>query len=364
MRLNPLRAIAAAAAIVTLASPALALDHFGLVDTGELFVSTDGGSTWSVRSTLPVRDARGLLAGMTSSELYLAAESGSVFRSTDAGVTWSSIGGVVANDVVALVPYPGRLVLFTRGGGVFTSTDGGVNFTPVGSVAASDVIGGARLGTALVAVGRRGDVHVSQDVGAAWTPAGTLPVPDAVSVAAFDNRLFVLTATGGVARSENLGATWIFIGALSQSGATSLIPGSTGLMACVETGEVTTSPDGVQWTWRGAIDQLRVKALASDQPHPTAVGGTEPIRALAFTLATNPVRDVATLTFDLAHEAAVVVTVHDLAGRIVARPLGGEILPPGRSQRSWRPDALGPGLYWIRARAGHEVVSRRMARLR
>jgi hypothetical protein len=58
------------------------------------------------------------------------------------------------------------------------------------------------------------------------------------------------------------------------------------------------------------------------------------------------------------------VTVYDLAGREVARPLGGEILPAGRTQRSWRPEALGAGVYWIRARAGDEVVSRRMARLR
>ncbi len=354
-----------AAVIAAIAGPAFALDLFGLVDTGELFVSTDEGSTWSIRSALPVRDARGLLAGTTSAELYLASESGAVFRSTDAGVTWSAIGGIPAGDVVALVPYPGRLVLLTRSGGVFASIDSGVNFTAVGAIAASDVIGGARLGTSLAAIGRRGDVHVSQDAGATWSLVGTLPVSDAVSVAAFSNRLFVLTATGSVARSQDLGATWSFVGTLSQSGASSLVAGIGGLMACVETGEVATSADGVQWTWRGAIEQLRVQALASNQPHPTAVGGTEPpVRALEFTLASNPVRDAATLMFDLAHETAVVVTVHDLAGRVVARPVSGEILPAGRTQRSWRPDALAAGVYWLRARVGDEVVMRKMARLR
>ena len=49
---------------------------FGLLDTGELYKSTDQGLNWTAVSTLPVRDAVALGAGVNSAELYLASRSG------------------------------------------------------------------------------------------------------------------------------------------------------------------------------------------------------------------------------------------------------------------------------------------------
>jgi photosystem II stability/assembly factor-like uncharacterized protein len=63
--------------------------HFGLVDTGELFASTDAGANWTLRSTLRVRDAVALSAGASSTELFLASETGSIYRSDDAGMSWT-----------------------------------------------------------------------------------------------------------------------------------------------------------------------------------------------------------------------------------------------------------------------------------
>lgn len=335
-----------------------ALTYFGLVNTGELYASSSAGVTWTARAALPVRDARALLAGATASELYLASASGSFYRSADAGVTWTAVGAVPASDVAALAPYTGRLVLVTRSGSVYASTDAGATFTAVGAIAAPDLVGIARLTTTLVAVSRTGSAYRSTDGGATWIAAGTLPVSDAVSVAAFANKFHVLTATGDIATSADAGATWTFVSTLSQSGMTALVASASELMACMNTGEVATSSDGLSWTWRGALGQMSVLALATDQPNATAVGAPEPAAADAFSVRAGRPGDAMTLAFALDRAADVSVDAYDLAGRRVAQPLTRERLQAGATTRAWRPDALARGVYFIAAHVGDALVTR------
>ena len=133
-------------------SSSLAATYFGLVDTGELFASADGGTTWTLRAALPVSDAIALAAGLTSSTLMMSSESGTFYRSSDAGVNWTAVGVVPAADVTALVSYPGRVLLFTGTGSVFSSLDSGSSFTSVGVITASDIVSAATLGSSLFAL--------------------------------------------------------------------------------------------------------------------------------------------------------------------------------------------------------------------
>jgi hypothetical protein len=354
----------AAMALLSLPRPVSALTHFGLVDTGELFVSQDGGASWAILATLPVRDATALIAGASASELFLAARSGSFYKSSDAGMSWSAISAVPASDLVALVPYPGRLLLFSRSGSVFGSLDGGASFSATGTLIESDLAGAARLGASVFAVSRNGSVFGSSDAGATWSAVGTLPVSNAVAMAAFLDRLYVLTETGDLARSADLGASWSFVSTLSQSGMTSLLASSGELLAASAAGEVAASANGLTWTWRGAINQLTVTALASDQPNPTAVGLPEPGTLATFALASNPARGEATLVFDLDRESVVTVEVHDVSGRQVALPLAGERVPAGRVIRAWWPQGLASGLYFVRARVAGNRWTLKLALLR
>ena len=357
-------AILSVALLVAVPAPASVLSHFGLVNTGELFESADGGASWTIRSTLPVRDATALIAGATSSELFLASRSGSFYKSSDAGMSWSAISAVTASDIAALVPYPGRLLLLTRSGSVYASLDGGNSFSAVGTLTTFDLAGAARHGASVFAVSRTGSVYRSEDAGATWSAVGTMPVSNAVGMAAFVNRLYVLTATGDVARSDDLGASWSFVSTLSQSGMTALHGGFSGLLAATGAGEVAASADGDSWTWRGTINQLTVMALASDQPNPTAVGLPEAEAYASFALGSNPARGAATLVFTLEREVLVSVTLHDLAGREVARPIAGERFSAGRAERSWRPTGLASGLYFLRARMGDRLQTQRVVWLR
>ncbi len=66
---------------------------FGLVDTGELDKSTDQGINWAAVSTLPVRDAVALGAGVNSAELYLPSRSDQ---------NWTALGTLTGSDFVSL----------------------------------------------------------------------------------------------------------------------------------------------------------------------------------------------------------------------------------------------------------------------
>lgn len=360
MRLATL-VLAGLAAVAWCVAPArvAAETLFGLTDLGELFASTDGGTTWIAHATLPVDDAVSLVAGATVSDLFLASRAGSVHRSSDAGSSWTAVSAVAASDVTALVPHPGRLLLFTRSGSVFQSTDAGVTFVGTGAIAASDIVSAASLSPWAFALTASGAIYRSADDGASWNAIGTLTVSNAVGIAAYAGRLYVLTGTGDLARSEDLGASWSFIAALSQSGMTALL-GATELIAGMGTGEVAGSADGLGWSWRGAIHQMTVRSLATDQPHPTSVGLPERPVALSFAIGPTPAAGPVHLSFDLGREASVRVTVHDVAGRIVAQPLAEQRLAAGVSTRRWSPELPARGVYLVRVTAGDRTLTRRL----
>jgi hypothetical protein len=188
---------------------------------------------------------------------------------------------------------------------------------------------------------------------------GTIPTSSAVEIASFTGLLYVLTAEGDVARSNDSGASWSFVSALSQVGMTALLATPGELLATTEGGEVAASPDGGGWMWRGVIGQLTVRGLADDTPTTTGVVPETPAPVLAFLGPwPNPARAETALAFDLEREAVVTVTLYDVTGRAVARPLAAERLPAGQVTRTWRPAGLASGSYVLRARIGERTASR------
>ena len=114
--------------------PARGSTLFGLIDTGEIYASSDVGRTWSIRSTLRVRDAVAITALSSPQDLLLATRSGSIFRSSDAGVDWNQVGAVLASDVSAMaIDSHGPVLLLTASGTVHRSTNQGGSFVIIGS---------------------------------------------------------------------------------------------------------------------------------------------------------------------------------------------------------------------------------------
>ncbi len=74
----------------------------------------------------------------------------------------------------------------------------------------------------------------------------------------------------------------------------------------------------------------------------------------------NPAVGVVRLGLELAGAAVVTVSVLDVAGREVARPIAGEKFEAGRTTREWRPQGLAPGIYVVRAAVGPLKLTRRL----
>jgi hypothetical protein len=74
----------------------------------------------------------------------------------------------------------------------------------------------------------------------------------------------------------------------------------------------------------------------------------------------SPVHRVAFVAIDLPERSEVTLDLYDLGGRVVRSILQHELLPAGRSVRSWRPEGLPSGVYLLRARAGAHAGVRKL----
>lgn len=341
------------AAFFVSAAPLHAATLFGLLNTGELYHSTNGGVTWSAFGAIPVRDAVGLAAATSTSDLYLVSRSGSVYHSASGGSAWTAVGAIASSDVVALTLRPdGAILVLTRTGTVYVSTDQGVSFTGLAALTGSNWVSLTRgpLGR-YYALTETGEVTESQNDGATWTTVGAVTVSNAVSLERKAAELYILMGTGEVARSLDYGRSWVTVGAMTASGMRALEDDGTQLIAAAETGEIATSPDGITWTWVGAINQLLVMALGTDTPLVTGVEGEQsPPRFAIRAPYPNPRVGAggATFLFSSSSPERVRLELFSADGKLRASRVGESFAGAGVHGIHWEPARLPAGTYIVR----------------
>jgi hypothetical protein len=340
-------------ALSAFAAPLGATGLFSLLDTGEIYKSTNNGATWLAIGAIPVRDAVGLAAGSTSSELYLASRSGTIYRSTSGGSSWSAVGAVAATDVAGFMLSPfGKVLVLTGTGTLYSSSNQGATFTAVAALAGSDWVSLARGPLARVyALTKTGQVAESQDQGATWATVGVITTSNAIAIRRLGAQLFVLASTGEIYRSIDYAKSWVAVGALSQGSMSALVDLDSQLVAAAKEGEVATSSNGASWGWVGAINQLNVVALGTDVPQVTGVADDRsPPKFAVAAPYPNPRMGTggATFRFTIPHADRVRLELFDAQGRLrAARPF--ETFPLAGSQAiRWEPPSLCPGTYLIR----------------
>ena len=352
MRTALLDVAVAAAVLVASVSPCPAANLFALVNTGEIFASADGGLSWTVRGTLPVGDAVGLMAETTSSRLFLATRSGLIYRSTNAGAEWTAIEPVPASDVVDLAfRADGKLVLLTTTGTVYVSSGVG-GFVAAGALQASDFVSlASEADGTFYALTRTGHVYASPDAGANWSLRGSITVSNAVALRARAGELFVLTETGDCHKSADGGSGWNVVGTLNQVYGGGLTFDGEAIVAATREGHVAVSTSGSTWTWVGSVNQLTLSALANDTPGVSGVPESPPVVQIAlqppFPNPRPPYGGSIIVQYTLSRSDQVSLTLLDLQGRIVARRAPEQQTAGPRSIR-WDPGLLGAGAYLIR----------------
>jgi hypothetical protein len=140
---------------------------------GDVFSSTDNGSSWIETGTVEIAieegDALSCIAGNSST--LLAGTLTNIFRSTDSGITWvSSLNNIYVEKIITV----NEIMYAATGNGVFHSTDNGLTWQNLtADLPDTNIIAIESLGADLfVSVFDHG-VYKSINNGASWNLANT-----------------------------------------------------------------------------------------------------------------------------------------------------------------------------------------------
>lgn len=247
-------------------------------DTGAvLYTSTDRGATWS-RAGAPPGGLGGLAVTPISSDqdrILAGGGEGGVFLSTDGGVSWTPrSGGLNAAWIASIAVFPsdGRTA-YALGPGFARTEDGGATWSvdPFAPVASNgDVAVDPTDRNIVYASAATAGVLRSTDGGVTWTP--TFPTAHAVTSIAIDPKTptTLYMADGWPLKSTNSGGTWSVVNkgipygvtriAVDPSDPSGLYAASSGLYRSRDAGG----------TWSLVLPDF-VVTIASDPGHPGTV---------------------------------------------------------------------------------------------
>lgn len=334
------------------------------IDRGNAFTSSSSGISGGV----PAWNTPFALSRSNPNVLYFARSI--VFKSTNAAASWTATNGGAALDgnpalaiaiaptnpdtaFVATIPTSGlgrtRLHRTTNGGISWSDVTGTLPNRYLLDIAVDPV--DSRI--VYVAIGGFDTMRVakSTNAGTAWLDAsGSLPnVPTtAVAFDPFNSRIVYVGNDIGVFVSSNGGATWSSF--------------NDGLPDAVLVADLVVSPSSRKLRLASHGNGVFERKLASTT---TGVASSRqaPLHPLLVENYPNPFNPMTTIRFAVAASSHVIVTVHDVAGRVVSELLN-ERVAPGAYTIPWGPTAVASGVYYCRVQAGNSTVSRKMLLVR
>jgi photosystem II stability/assembly factor-like uncharacterized protein len=181
-----------------------------------ILATSDGGETWSLRSSAPA-DGRPLLDVLfAKKDLAVAIGAyGAYYESTDAGTTWSArkitTGDKHFNAILGLGE--GRLLIVGEEGTILASTDWGRSWAPVASPYKGSLFGAvASDDGAVVAFGMRGRIYRSADGGKSWTQVDNSSTAALIGGEKLPDGAIVLAGAAGTALvSRDQGRSFVAI---------------------------------------------------------------------------------------------------------------------------------------------------------
>jgi photosystem II stability/assembly factor-like uncharacterized protein len=279
-------------------------------NTGQVYVTSDGGSTWNSRGTgLPARYVEDFALDRADWQTaYVALSgfgSGHVYRTTDAGQTWNDVSSNLPDipvNAVIVDPASRGIVMVGTDVGVFLSSDSGGTWTPIDqglpNVAVFDIAYNPATATLIAATHGRGmfALQLNRSLTLAVVPGvqRDTAMQGATDVRT-DSAAVVLTGTGAGSSAWNAthgSAAWITLvnAAGTSSGTLTWTRDPTGLAAGTYVDTLTVTAAGaVDSPWM-LFDSLVVQGALTLTVSPTSRSAN----IIAGT--TDPLADSATVT--------------------------------------------------------------------
>ena len=236
----------------------------GFVNNG-ILLSTNGGTTWSPRSTgVAATTIHSMLNN--GSTLFALTKGQGLYSSTDNGTTWTlSSANAVGYDAQSqnLGIINGKLFA-SSSTGLLTSTDNGTSWTPSSPGFTPQAF--YSFGSKLFA-GENGGIRVSTDEGATWNQANT-GLSGYLSTNCFGSKgdkLFAGLCSAGFFVSADSGATWtIHNTGLSNTRIRSIATLGSKIFVATDDGGVFVSTDeGASWTAKNSgLSSYNIWSLA------------------------------------------------------------------------------------------------------
>jgi photosystem II stability/assembly factor-like uncharacterized protein len=279
----------------------------GTYENGVRF-STNSGRSWTHFKFSPSEEVLNIYSlAAKGNEVFAGALEG-VLLSTNNGVDWTHIGFNIEDIDVYALALCGNTIFAGTDTGVFLSTDGGFGWTSVTSgIGQRGVTALVSYGNDVFAATKDGELFLSSDQGAHWNAVAVDPKMGVISrFTVIDGTLFAGTGSAGV--------------------------------------------------WKRSLSEM-VEVVSDRARHEAS---SQPLVKISRS---GRLQADIMISFDLATSQEVVLTIHDLRGRMVAS-LCNEKMDRGSHIRRWDARSIATGVYALKMRTRAGLVTMNIPILR
>lgn len=172
-----------------------------------ILISTDSGVTWKTRES--PRTWWAAASSLDGSKLVAVVLGGRIYTSTNAGITWKARESIRNWNSVASSKDGKKLIASVLDGNLYTSTNSGESWTSHESPRKWSGVSSSADGTKLVAIASGSEpTFVSKDSGSTWMPYSAVKNGRGVASSA-DGKTMVVSQYGGhINASTDFGRTW------------------------------------------------------------------------------------------------------------------------------------------------------------
>jgi len=318
---------------------------------GGLYRSANNGTNWTALSkssgsnSLPVDDIYSIIVGPTGSIIVADGTglNGEVFRSTDVGSTWQSVLNPTYGIYTLAASTSGNL--YAGGASWFyNSINNGDTWNWKGSssgLTKAPIVLAARDPNYVFAGTSGGGVFLSKNNGDAWSAVNTnLSSMYITALVIDDTTIYAGTDGGGIFQSVDNGSNWTELNTgLTDKKVNALAIGNSYLYAATNGSGVWKISINHDATALPSLEKRSVLVLEQNYPNP-------------FALST-------TISFTIARKSFVTLKVYDHSGKQVAALVSDE-LPAGNHSRQWNASTLPNGIFYYRLQAGTAATSKKL----